>query len=58
MTEVATVPRPIPLDQSDIAWLEARHPRSVIDELFADGEFVIVDEQKVVSENVRSKNRN
>lgn len=52
---------PIPLDQSDIAWLEARNPRSEIDAMFACGRFVNVEQEKnggVVNVNSNGKNRN
>lgn len=49
---------PIPLDRSDIAWLEARHPRSAIEELFASGRFVNVEHEKSVVNNVSNNSKN
>jgi hypothetical protein len=48
---------PIPLDKSDIAWLEARNPRSEIDAMFACGRFVNVEEKDGVSYGSNSNKR-
>jgi hypothetical protein len=54
MTEAA----PIHLDRSDVAWLEARHPRPLIDEMVTLGRFVIVEQEKVVSQYESNSNKN